>query len=138
MSRTPYDSLQKIRETQQEHRRVEVARARRLREDAAHRLEVAHNAAHWELPVETEAALWQVADAATARNLIELHEAEEKLRDRDATLKEMQLAHQDARRDEEMVARMKDRFLRTKKELENRREQRELDDWTSARYARSL
>ncbi len=135
---TPYDRLQDLREDVAARHRAALAKARHDRERAARVVAAAESETMRALPSNDDAAHWQVADAAQARSLILLHQAEEELRDKESTLQEVADAHVIAVRDEKIVMRMKERFLASKNEVARRREDREIDDFNATKLFREM
>lgn len=135
---TPYDRLQDLREAAAARHRAALAKARHEREHAARMVAAAESETQRALPDAHDAAHWQVADAAQARSLLMLHQAEECLREKEETLAEVSQAHVVAMRDEKIVARMKERFLASKNEKERRQEDRNIDDFNATKLFRQM
>lgn len=135
---TPYDRLQDLREAAAARHRAALAQARHEREKAMRLVAAAESETQRALPEAQDVAHWQVADAAQARSLLMLHQAEECLREKEAALVEVSQAHVVAMRDEKIVARMKERFLASKNEQARRQEDRNIDDFNATKLFRQM
>jgi len=136
MPRTRLDKLVQLREREEDHAAVGLARAQHRLHAARERLERAVEASRADARVPGDAAHWELEEAAHGRALQLVRVAEGEVSSASVRREDASASYRDARQDAETVRRAADR-KRAELILElSRRERRSLDEVATLRFNR--